>query len=127
MVLLLGVSTAIAQNKPDPLKSGFENPPEGARPRVWWHWMNGNITKEGIKLDLEWMHRVGLGGFQNFDAALATPQVVEKRLAYMTPGMEGCLQVRDDPRRSTGPGRGDCRFAGLERDAAARGCRRRRE
>jgi hypothetical protein len=84
-VVLLSVSTAIAQNKPDPLKSGFENPPESARPRVWWHWMNGNITKEGIKLDLEWMHRVGLGGFQNFDAALSTPQVVEKRLAYMTP------------------------------------------
>jgi hypothetical protein len=85
MVLLLGLSTAIAQNKPDPLLSGFENPPEGARPRVWWHWMNGNISKEGIKLDLEWMHRVGLGGFQNFDAALATPQVVDHRLAYMTP------------------------------------------
>ena len=31
------------------------------------------------------MHRVGLGGFQNFDAALATPKVVEHRLAYMTP------------------------------------------
>ena len=31
------------------------------------------------------MHWVGLGGFQNFDAALATPQVVDKRLAYMTP------------------------------------------
>ncbi len=52
---------------------------------VWWHWMNGNITKEGIKLDLEWMHRIGLGGFQIFDAALSTPQVVEHRLAYMTP------------------------------------------
>jgi len=85
MVLLFGVGAALAQNKPDPLKSGFANPPAGARPRVWWHWMNGNITKEGIKLDLEWMHRVGLGGFQNFDAALATPQVVEKRLVYMTP------------------------------------------
>ena len=47
--------------------------------------MNGNITKEGIKLDLEWMHRVGLGGFQNFDASLGTPQVVDHRLAYMTP------------------------------------------
>jgi len=85
MVLLLGVCTALAQNKPDPLKSGFENPPQGARPRVWWHWMNGNITKEGIKLDLEWMHRVGLAGFQNFDAALQTPLVVDHRLAYMTP------------------------------------------
>src|ERR1017187_6687121 len=69
----------------DSLKSGFVNPPQSARPLVWWHWMNGNISKEGIKLDLEWMHRVGLGGFQNFDAALATPQVVEKRMAYMTP------------------------------------------
>jgi hypothetical protein len=47
--------------------------------------MNGNITKDGIKLDEEWMHRVGIGGFQNFDAQLGTPQVVEKRLAYMTP------------------------------------------
>ena len=74
-----------SQAPEDTLKAGFVNPPQSARPLVWWHWMNGNISKEGIKLDLEWMHRVGLGGFQNFDAALATPQVVEKRLAYMTP------------------------------------------
>jgi hypothetical protein len=74
-----------AQGAGDPLKAGFENPPNSARPRVWWHWMNGNITKEGVKLDLEWMHRVGLGGFQNFDAFLGTPQVVDKRLPYMTP------------------------------------------
>jgi alpha-L-rhamnosidase len=47
--------------------------------------MNGNITKEGIKLDLEWMNRVGIGGFQNFDAALNTPKFVENRLVYMTP------------------------------------------
>ncbi len=85
IMLLLGLIPCIAQNPPDTLKSGFENPPAGARPRVWWHWMNGNITQEGIKLDLEWMHRVGLGGFQNFDAALDTPQVVDHRLAYMTP------------------------------------------
>jgi len=47
--------------------------------------MNGNITEQGIRLDLAWMHRVGIAGFQNFDAALQTPQVVEKRLPYMTP------------------------------------------
>lgn len=69
----------------DSLRRDFLNPPAAARPRVWWHWMNGNVTKEGIKLDLEWMKRVGIGGLQNFDAALSTPQVVEKRLAYMTP------------------------------------------
>ncbi len=76
---------AAPQTSSDSLKSNFENPPASARPRVWWHWMNGNITKEGIKLDLEWMHRVGIAGFQNFDAAFATPQVVDHRLVYMTP------------------------------------------
>ena len=77
--------SGLSQSPSDSLKKGFENPPSSARPRVWWHWMNGNISKAGIKLDLEWMHRVGIVGFQNFDAALATPQVVDKRLAYMTP------------------------------------------
>lgn len=67
------------------LEQGFLAPPEEAKPRVWWHWMNGNITKEGIRADLEWMKRVGIGGFQNFDAGLATPPVIEKRLVYMTP------------------------------------------
>ncbi len=69
----------------DALRDGFLTPPAGARPRVWWHWMNGNITEEGIGLDLAWMKRVGIGGFQNFDAAFNTPQVVPKRLVYMTP------------------------------------------
>ena len=85
IALLLVTGIAVAQNSKDSLQAGFENPPNSARPRVWWHWMNGNISKDGIKLDLEWMHRVGLGGFQNFDAALQTPQVVKSRLAYMTP------------------------------------------
>jgi hypothetical protein len=47
--------------------------------------MNGNITQDGIRKDLEWMSRVGIGGVQNFDAALDTPQIVPERLAYMTP------------------------------------------
>jgi len=66
-------------------EKAFLNPPESSKPRIWWHWMNGNITKDGIKADLEWMKRVGIGGFQNFDAAINTPQIVEKRLQYMTP------------------------------------------
>jgi len=85
VVIAAMVAGAQEKTASDALKTGFQDPPQSARPRVWWHWMNGNITKEGIKLDLDWMHRVGLAGFQNFDAALQTPQVVDKRLAYMTP------------------------------------------
>src|SRR5580658_5650416 len=92
ILLLCMARVALAQNAADPLKKGFEDPPSTARPRVWWHWMNGNITEEGIKLDLEWMHRVGIAGFQNFDAAISTPQVVPKRLAYMTPEWKDALK-----------------------------------
>lgn len=67
------------------IQQNFQTPPNAARPRVWWHWMNGNITKEGIQQDLDWMKRVGIGGFQNFDASLFTPVVVPKKLVFMTP------------------------------------------
>ncbi len=30
----------------------FRNPPASASPHTWWHWMNGNVTKEGITDDL---------------------------------------------------------------------------
>ena len=49
----------MAQNGGDALRRGFENPPDSAKPRVWWHWMNGNITKDGIQADLEWMKQIG--------------------------------------------------------------------
>jgi hypothetical protein len=47
--------------------------------------MNGNISEDGIKLDLDWMHHVGLGGVTIFEGAINTPQVVPQRLIYMTP------------------------------------------
>ncbi len=80
----------------DALLRGFETPCDSAKPRVWWHWMNGNITKDGITLDLEWMKRVGIGGFQNFDAALKkiASKVFcrsdhTKRLSYTRHGFSG--------------------------------------
>jgi hypothetical protein len=74
------------QNATDPLLAAFQSPPDAAHPRVWWHWMNGNITWDGVQKDMEWMKRVGIAGLQSFDAGRTTPQVVEKRLPYMSPG-----------------------------------------
>lgn len=76
--------TLLGQENNDALKQGFENPPSHVRPQIWWHWMNGNITKDGIRKDIEWFKRIGLGGFHVFDASFSTPQVVEERLVYMT-------------------------------------------
>ncbi len=78
-------AAAARATEADELARQFRDPPMEARPRVWWHWMNGNISKDGIAKDMAWMKRVGIGGLQNFDADLDTPQVVDKRLVYMTP------------------------------------------
>ncbi len=86
----------------DPLLRGFLDPPNGARPRVWWHWMNGNISEQGIKLDLDWMHRVGLGGVTIFEGAINTPQVVPHRLIYMTPEWKRAFDYAVTTARSKG-------------------------
>ena len=46
----------------DELASTFTQPPDSARPWVYWFWLNGNMTREGITADLEAMQRVGIGG-----------------------------------------------------------------
>ncbi len=84
--LLVGLAGwAVAQHAPDALERSFKEPPESAKPRAWWHWLNGNVTKAGITADLEWMKRVGIVGMQMFDGNLGTPQFVDKRLVWMTP------------------------------------------
>jgi hypothetical protein len=61
---------------------GFRKPPDEARPRAWWHWMDGNVDAEGIRLDLEWLQRVGVRGVQTFDGGMGTPLVVPERVSH---------------------------------------------
>jgi len=69
---LLAVGVASATSSVD-LERGFLDPPASARPHTWWHWMNGNITKEGLTADLEAMKRIGLGGAQIFNVSESIP------------------------------------------------------
>jgi len=74
-------AVAMAQDE-DPLVAQFEQPPPAARPYVWWHWMDGNVTQDGIRRDLEWMHRVGIGGLQVIDVFMGTPRIVSPSADY---------------------------------------------
>jgi len=56
------------------LETAFRHPPAGAHAKTWWHWMNGNITAEGITLDLEAMKRAGIRGFQIFQVGTGIPK-----------------------------------------------------
>ena len=76
----------------DALLEGFQSPPKVAKPRVWWHWPSGQITSEGIAADLDWMHRIGLGGFQAFDVDVGAPRVVETPLSYMSSGWKDAFK-----------------------------------
>ena len=40
----------------------FKNPPDSARPWVYWYFMDGNTTREGMKADLDAMKKAGIGG-----------------------------------------------------------------
>ena len=73
LALVPSLASIAALDSTDPLASGFESPPASARPHTWWHWMNGNVTKEGITADLEAMQRVGIGGAQIFNASEGIP------------------------------------------------------
>lgn len=55
------------------LETGFDNPPLEARPLGWWHWINGNVTKDGIRADLENMKAIGMGGVQVLDVEIYMP------------------------------------------------------
>lgn len=69
----------------DDIVRGFRNPPREARPHVWWHWMDGNISKEGIRKDLLWMKSQGIGGLHQFDAGgVNMPRAAKVRLPYMS-------------------------------------------
>ncbi|HWE37394.1 MAG TPA: glycosyl hydrolase [Isosphaeraceae bacterium] len=90
-VTLLGACDVLAQSPGDPLEQGFQDPPNSTKPQVWWFWGDGNVTKEGIKADLEWMKRVGIGGFTQSYFSMRQPHIVEN-VKYMSPEWMGAFK-----------------------------------
>ncbi|MEE4208951.1 MAG: glycosyl hydrolase [Parvularcula sp.] len=70
----------------------FQNPDAKARPLVWWHWIDSNVTKEGITADLEWMAQTGFAGFQWFDIAAGAPPLVEQPAPFGSPHWRQLLE-----------------------------------
>lgn len=56
------------------LEKGFNNPPDSAKPWVYWFWLNGNLSKEGVTADLEAMKRAGIGGVLIMEVDQGTPK-----------------------------------------------------
>ncbi len=67
LALLVLTPAMVISARAQDLEQGFHQPPAEARPRTWWHWVSGNVSKEGITLDLEAMKRIGLAEAQVFN------------------------------------------------------------
>ena len=85
----LCLSLAAAVAGADQLEDGFRHPPDSARPHTFWHWMNGNVTKDGITADLEAMQQAGIGGVFLYvvegQLTESTPVYIDKPVRHLTP------------------------------------------
>lgn len=70
----------------------FVDPPAGARPRVWWHWMDGNIDEAGIVKDLEWLGASGVGGVQIFTGSMGIPAYTAEPVAFRSPAWQSAMR-----------------------------------
>ena len=85
LLLINGCTTTIT----DELSRGFVKPPDSAKPRTWWHWVSGNVSKEGITADLEAMKRIGVGGAQMFFVDQVPNQKDRGPVRYMSDTFAG--------------------------------------
>ena len=68
LISLLAVLMTASPDDGSKLVNDFREPARTARPYVWWHWMDGEVTLDGIRKDLLWMDDMGIAGFHQFDA-----------------------------------------------------------
>ena len=55
------ISFPAEHHEPDTVKEGFINPPDSARPGVYWYFMDGNLDRDAMTADLESMKQAGIG------------------------------------------------------------------
>lgn len=56
------------------LRQGFVTPPDSVRPGVYWYFMDGNRTREGMTADLEAMKRAGIGSVVFLEVNVGVPR-----------------------------------------------------
>jgi hypothetical protein len=59
-LVLLGLTAKASAQAQSTLRDQFTHIPDSIQTSVYWYWINGNISKEGVIKDLEAMHKVGI-------------------------------------------------------------------
>ena len=74
LFVVCGAAWAHAATNAEDLASGFLAPPDSARPWVYWFFMDGNLSKEGMTADLEAMQAAGIGGVIIMEVDVGIPR-----------------------------------------------------
>ena len=112
-LLFYGCSEKVAekgdQSEITRLKSGFLNPPDSARPGVYWYFMDGNLSKEGMTADLESMKQSGIGNIIFLEVNLGVPRgpvdfLSEQWYDLFKHGVDECKRLGINMTLGIGPG-----------------------
>src|SRR5271157_1230576 len=77
LILTLTISLVLADARSvpaDELEQTFARPPANSRPWVYWYFMDGMMTREGLTADLEAMKRAGIGGAIFLEVNIGLPR-----------------------------------------------------
>jgi len=72
--LVAACGLTMAAQAADDLQQQFVNPPDAARPWVYWYFNDGNLNRAGMSADLAAMKRAGIGGGIFLEVNIGVPQ-----------------------------------------------------
>jgi len=82
MIIAAVLVTSLSIAGAGTLEEAFRNPPDSAKPWVYWINMDGHLNREGITADFEAMKRVGIGGMIYMDVDVGVPR---GKVPFMSP------------------------------------------
>lgn len=91
------------------LRKGFLSPPDWAKPGVYWYFMDGNLSEEGMTKDLESMREAGIGHVLFLEVNVGVPRgkvdfLSERWLELFAHAEKECRRLNISMTLGIGPG-----------------------
>ncbi len=110
LLLAVILGTAVGAASAGKLEESFRNPPDTARPWVYWTCQDGHYSIEGATADLEAMKNAGIGGVLRMDCSVGgipyggTPYLSDKWRKQFVHAVRECERLGLEFTTITGPG-----------------------
>lgn len=88
-LFLSGINHWVSAEELKEMKRMFVSPPESARPGVYWYFMDGNLSKEGMTKDLESMKQAGIGSVVFLEVNDGIPR---GNVDFLSPEWKDCFK-----------------------------------